>query len=88
MACEARGIAREVYFGSTSLRSDRRGRNRGAAIGGAEIVDRADIPSAREIHGAVTELTVLLYEFKAGLNAFLAGLDERASTFPGGPNCF
>ncbi len=39
---------------------------------GAELVDPADLPS----HGQYDddEITVLLYEFKAGINAYLAGL--------------
>lgn len=38
---------------------------------GAVIVDPADLPHAGQYDDA--ELTVLLYEFKAGLNAYLAG---------------
>jgi len=71
------GIAREVYFGFHPA-SDRIAEHAIEVLrsAGADIVDRADIPTAREIHGAVTELTVLLYEFKAGLNGFLAGLHD------------
>jgi amidase len=45
---------------------------------GAVIVDPADIPHLGEYDDA--ELTVLLYEFKTDLNAYLAGLG------PGAPN--
>lgn len=43
---------------------------------GATLVDPADLPS----HGQYgdTEQEVLLYEFKTGLNAYLAGLGEKA----------
>ena len=43
---------------------------------GAEIIDPADLPS----HGKYndSEFEVLLYEFKADLNAYLAGLGEHA----------
>ncbi len=44
---------------------------------GAVIVDPANLPHAGEYDDA--ELTVLLYEFKAGLNAYLAG---RGPTSP------
>ena len=53
----------------------------GAAIAelkrlGAEVIDPADLPS----HGKFGEheFEVLLYEFKADLNAYLAGLGARA----------
>ncbi|MGH8937198.1 MAG: amidase [Acidimicrobiia bacterium] len=50
-----------------------------AAIGeigrlGATVVDPADIPHADEL--GEPEFTVLLYEFKADLNAYLAGLES------------
>ncbi len=43
--------------------------------GGAVLVDPADIPSSSQLEEA--ELDVLLYEFKADLNAYLAGLGPR-----------
>jgi amidase len=43
---------------------------------GAVIVDPADIPHLGEYDDA--EFTVLLYEFKADLNAYLAGLGDQA----------
>ena len=43
---------------------------------GATIVDPADIPTAAQLEDC--EFEVLLYEFKAGLNAYLAGIAPRA----------
>ena len=67
------GVARAAYFGyneETDLVIE-------AAIAtlrgsGATIVDPADIPTADEIVTAPDEFEVLLYEFKADLNAYLA----------------
>jgi amidase len=39
---------------------------------GAEIIDPADIPTAEEMSGRTGEYEILLYEFKADLNAYLA----------------
>jgi amidase len=44
--------------------------------GGAEIVDPADVPNAKELGDP--EFEVLLYEFKAGLEAYLASLGPGA----------
>jgi len=43
---------------------------------GAEIIDPADIATAKKL--SETELEVLLYEFKADLNDYLAGLGPHA----------
>jgi amidase len=43
---------------------------------GAEIVDPADVPGVQELGDP--EFEVLLYEFKAGLEAYLAGLGKGA----------
>jgi amidase len=43
---------------------------------GAVLIDPVQLPSDREI--GEPELTVLLYEFKAGLHAYLASLGPRA----------
>jgi amidase len=43
---------------------------------GAEIIDPADIPTAGKFDDS--ELEVLLYEFKADLNVYLAGLGPKA----------
>lgn len=44
---------------------------------GAELVDPADIVTAKQIEP--TEMAVLLYEFKADLDAYLGGLGPEAS---------
>jgi len=73
------GVARDVYFGyspatdalaETAIQTIR-------ALG-ATIVDPADIPTAKQMSEADAELTVLLYEFKADLNAYLGGLAADA----------
>jgi amidase len=71
------GVARARYFGY-SPEADRLIE---AAIEtlkaqGAEIVDPADIPTASQLNEC--ELEVLLYEFKANLNAYLEGLGPTA----------
>jgi len=43
---------------------------------GAEVIDPADLPTHGKVGGA--EFEVLLYEFKADLNAYLAGLGSTA----------
>src|ERR1044072_8012160 len=61
---------------SAAMRATRR-RLRGAAKrGGAEVIAPADIPT----HGKFddSEFEVLLYEFKADLNAYLATLGPQA----------
>ncbi len=69
------GIARKGYFGYSS-RVDAIAE---AAIKrmkelGAEIIDPADIPTAEQIAASKSEQTVLLFEFKADLNRYLAEL--------------
>ena len=71
------GIARKVYFGY-SAKTDA---IINAAIErmrelGAIIVDPAEIPTAEQMLASEAELTAMLYEFKAGLNAYLAELIE------------
>jgi amidase len=73
------GIAREVYFGY----SEKADAIANAAIEtlralGAEIVDPADIPTAAQMKASESEREVLLYEFKADLNAYLEGLGPAA----------
>jgi amidase len=43
------------------------------AEAGAEIVDPADIDTVEELSESKDELTILLYEFKAGIDSYLAG---------------
>jgi amidase len=69
------GIARQHYFGY-SAKADA---VVNAAIErmrelGAEIIENADIPTAKQMASSESEMKVLLYEFKADLNAYLAGL--------------
>lgn len=45
---------------------------------GAILVDPADLPSVKELHSSQAELAVLLYEFKADLNAYLSALGSEA----------
>ncbi len=69
------GIARQSYFGYSAkadvIINAAIERLRGL---GAEIIDPADIPTAQEMASSQDELTVLLSEFKADLNAYLAQL--------------
>src|ERR1700730_3368309 len=69
------GVARK-YFGFND-RVDTRINNLIAELKklGAVIVDPADIPTSGKFDAS--ELEVLLYEFKADLNAYLAGLGSR-----------
>ncbi len=67
------GVARDAYFGY----SDEADELAGAAIEemlrlGAVVVDPADIPTAADLMEGTAELEVLLYEFKAGINEYLA----------------
>jgi amidase len=43
---------------------------------GAEVIDTADVPNVKEL--GEPELEVLLYEFKAGLDAYLGALGAKA----------
>ncbi|HEX5441301.1 MAG TPA: amidase [Ktedonobacterales bacterium] len=45
---------------------------------GAVLVDPANLPSSKEMRTSEAELAVLLYEFKADLNAYLAALGPEA----------
>ena len=71
------GVARRKYFGYSPATD----RLIDAAVAdmkahGAIIVDPADIPTASGLDDC--EFQILLYEFKAGLNAYLAGLGPKA----------
>jgi amidase len=72
------GIPRKVFFGY-SPEADRIVEEAIAEMArcGAVIVDPADIPNAGEYD--YDEYEVLLYEFKADLNAYLAGLGPAAA---------
>jgi amidase len=69
------GIARESYFGYHPG-TDRVTEQAIAVLRaqGAVIVDPADIPTAKQMAESEDEFTVLLYEFKADLNAYLANV--------------
>lgn len=73
------GVAREVYFGY-SEKAD-------AVIEealdvlrelGADVIDPADIPTAGHLTFLGSELTILLYETKAGLDDYLGRLEPEA----------
>jgi amidase len=73
------GIPREVYWGS-SPHADRVAEEAISVMRdlGAEIVDPAQIPTARDLASGWppsddSALSVLLYEFKADINAYLSG---------------
>lgn len=71
------GIPRKVYFGYSPKTDE----IINAAIermreSGAIIVDPAEIPTAEQMSKSEAELTHMLYEFKANLNAYLAELTE------------
>jgi amidase len=73
------GVARETFFGY----SDKSDAVAEAAIevmrqAGAEIVDPANIATAKAMQSSESELTVLLYEFKADLDAYLAAVEPEA----------
>jgi amidase len=73
------GVARAKFFGYSAA-ADRLVQQALDVMqaAGAVIVDPADIPHAGEYDDA--EFTVLLYEFKADLNGYLAGLGTAAAT--------
>lgn len=73
------GIPREVYFGY-SEKSDAVAQKAIEALRAldAVIIDPANIPTAKQMSSSEAEMTVLLYEFKADLNAYLGGLGPEA----------
>jgi amidase len=76
--CGARiGVARDKFFGFNDKVDElMESALREMKQRGAEIVDPADIPTAGKFDDSENE--VLLYEFKADLNAYLAGLGPKA----------
>ncbi|MGH3089875.1 MAG: amidase [Rubrobacteraceae bacterium] len=71
------GVSRDTYFGYSPEADE----VTEAAIEemrnlGAEVVDPADIPTAAEMAGGDAGLTVLLYEFKDGINKYLSTLED------------
>jgi amidase len=73
------GVPRAVYFGY-SEKSDAIAEAAIAALreAGAVVVDPVNIPTAKQMNTSESEFEVLLYEFKADLNAYLAGLGPSA----------
>jgi amidase len=71
------GVARAKFFGYSDA-TDRLAESALELLRhvGAVLIDPADIPHAGEYYEA--ELEVLLYEFKADLNRYLAGLGSQA----------
>jgi amidase len=67
------GVARNRFFGY-SWHLDRvvEAALREMAAAGAEIIDPADLPTADDLGFLGPELSVLLYEFKAGINKYLS----------------
>jgi amidase len=72
------GVARKQYFGYSAI-ADRLIEQAIADMKaqGATIVDPADIPTAAKLDGC--EMEVLLYEFKADLNAYLRGRGDSVA---------
>lgn len=75
------GVARSEFFGYTE-EADRVGEEALAALeeAGAELVEGVEIPHADDYGEA--EFTVLLYEFRADLNAYLAERARRSGGLP------
>src|SRR5262249_17884551 len=73
------GIPREVYFGF-SEKTDAIAEEALAALraAGAGLVDPANIPTAKQMQSGGGGLVVVLYEFKADLNTYLAALGPEA----------
>ncbi len=78
------GVARSVYWGY-SVAADRVAEEALQVFRdlGAEVIDPADIPTATDLAGGwpprnMDGMNVMLYEFKAGLNDWLAGLGPDA----------
>jgi amidase len=73
------GVPREGYWGY-SAKADRVAEEALKVMKslGAEVIDPANIPTAKKGFLGTNELTVLLFEFKADLNAYLASLGPGA----------
>ncbi len=73
------GVCRQVYFGySTKTDAVINAGIERMAVLGATIIDHADIPTALQMSSSQSEFHVLLYEFKAHLNAYLEELNESS----------
>ena len=71
------GVARQTFFGNNT-KSDAIASRAIEQLRelGAEIIDPADIPTAKQMSSSNAEMVVLLHEFKAYLKAYLAELTE------------
>lgn len=75
------GVARQTYFGySPHADAAAEAAIRVLRARGAVVVDPADIPTAAEMAASGAEFTVLLYEFKDGINRYLAGRGSAVRT--------
>ncbi len=73
------GVAREVYFGySEKADAIIEAACEAMRVAGAELVDPANVPTAKQMHEGGSEFEALLYEFKADLNAYLGALGPAA----------
>ena len=70
------GVAREFFHSHALDAKAMEGALEAMKQSGATLVDPADVPAGGKFGDAEEE--VLLYEFKAGLNAYLAGLGSQA----------
>lgn len=71
------GIPRQTYFGySRHMDTCANAAIELLRAQGATIIDPADIPTAQQASKSEDEMTVLLHEFKADLNAYLATLEQ------------
>ncbi|HET8853228.1 MAG TPA: amidase [Ktedonobacteraceae bacterium] len=73
------GVARQVYYGyNTKVDAIAYAAIEQMRALGAVIVDPADIPTAKQMSSSDVEHRVLVFEFKADLNAYLAELTGSA----------
>jgi amidase len=70
------GVARKLYFSHDGVEALMEDALQVMRQQGATVIDPADIPTTGQWDES--ELTLLLYEFKAGLNAYLARLGPKA----------
>lgn len=69
------GVPRQVYYGySSKVDAVIEQALEQIRLSGAVLLDPADIPTARQMAESKSEETVLLFELKTDLNAYLAGL--------------
>jgi amidase len=69
------GVPREGFFGYSKADGVAEAAIKRMRKLGAKVIDPANIPTAKQMSSSEDELTVLLHEFKADLNRYLAGLE-------------